>query len=504
MSEENYDEIANENEITAEPRNRKPIYIVIALIVVALIGGVLYWTLSSREGGRTVSAPTGVTFGNNTGTPGETTGLETVTILPDQVEKIGLKIETVGETLSSEAMSVAATGVVQADAYKESPIFSLVGGVVRKVNQELGNRVDRGQTVAVVSSEEISMAEANFLSLAAAAEEGDKRYKRALKLTDIAQESRTELDQAAAAVRIAEAEHATHVSHFDRTEKLVKIGAASREEFESIRSMHETAKAKLEEAKKRLERAKLLLEINPQRRAELDAALTQKRTSEANLSAEREKLLVLGVSAAEIERVRSTGRVSAEVAIRSPVSGTLTTRAVNSGEAISANKELMRITDLSTVWVIAQVYEKDLASLRAGSGASVTTDAYAGRLFRGHVTYIDPNIDQATRTAQVRVELENPGQILKIGMYVNVAFGSMGAAELTMPTIPSTAVQNLNDRKVVFVPTDRPNVFAIKTVQVGAEANGIVTILQGLNVGDRVVTAGSFLLRAEHMKQTAF
>ena len=94
------------------------------------------------------------------------------------------------------------------------------------------------------------------------------------------------------------------------------------------------------------------------------------------------------------------------------------------------------MTNLASVWVIAQVYEKDLSLLRTGSGASVTTDSYPGKLFRGHVTYIDPNINQETRTAQVRVELDNPGQILKIGMYVNVAFGSMGTAERTMPTIP--------------------------------------------------------------------
>ena len=102
---------------------------------------------------------------------------------------------------------------------------------------------------------------------------------------------------------------------------------------------------------------------------------------------------------------------------------------------------------------------------------------------------------------QVRVELENPGQILKIGMYVNVAFGSMGNAERTMPTIPSSAVQNMNDKQVVFVPTDKPNVFAVRQVRLGKENNGRFTVLEGLNVGDRVVTDGSFLLRVELLKQ---
>jgi RND family efflux transporter MFP subunit len=185
-----------------------------------------------------------------------------------------------------------------------------------------------------------------------------------------------------------------------------------------------------------------------------------------------------------------------------PVSGTITKREVNAGEVVEANKELMRVTNLSSVWAIAQVYEKDIGSLREGGGANITTDSYPDRLFRGHVTYIDANIDQATRTAQVRVELDNPGRILKIGMYVNIAFGGGGIAERTMPTIPAAAVQNMNDKQVVFVATDKPNVFVLRSVRLGKENNNQVTVLEGLNVGDKIVTDGGFLLRAELLKQT--
>ena len=190
-----------------------------------------------------------------------------------------------------------------------------------------------------------------------------------------------------------------------------------------------------------------------------------------------------------------------EIALTAPISGTITKRAVNAGEVVEANKEMMRVTNLASVWVIAQVFEKDLSLVRDNSGASVTTGAYPDRLFRGHVTYIDPNISPETRTAQVRVELDNPGQVLKIGMYVNVAFGSMGTAERTMPTVPSSAVQNMNDKQVVFVATDKPNVFNIKSVRLGKENNGRFVVLEGLNVGDKLVTDGSFLLRAEILKQ---
>jgi len=483
------------------PRNsRRAIFIGLSILAVVVIGGILFWKLRSREGGRPVSAPTDVTFGEDRVSPASSSE-QMLTIPADQVEKIGLKSESAGETLSSEAMTASATGVIQPNAYRETPVMSLVGGVLRSVNVQLGDSVGSGQNVAVISSSDLSAAESAYLTTLAEAGEADKRYERALKLADIAEESRTELDQAITAVRIAEAEHFEHVNHFERTTKLLKIGAASGEEYEMIRSQHETAAAKLDEANSRLDRAKKLLAINPQRHAELDAALTQKRSAEAKSEAERQNLLILGISPQQAARLKLTRRIDSALPVRSPVAGTVTTRTVNAGEIIEANKELMRITDLSTVWAIAQVYEKDIGGLRVGGGASVTTDMYPGKLFRGHIAYIDPNIDQATRTAQVRIELDNPGHILKLGTYVNVAFGATGNAERTVPTIPVAAVQNLNERQVVFVLTDKPNIFIVKQIRLGKQDNGRYPVLEGLQVGDKVVTEGSFLLRAELQKQ---
>jgi RND family efflux transporter MFP subunit len=199
--------------------------------------------------------------------------------------------------------------------------------------------------------------------------------------------------------------------------------------------------------------------------------------------------------------LRNASQINSEIAVPAPISGTVTTRAVNQSEVIEANKELLRITNLSTVWVIAQVYERDLARLRTGSGASVTTDAYPNQIFRGQVTYIDPRLDENTRTAQVRVELNNPNRALKIGMYVRAAFGALAQAEQTAPIIPVSAAQNLDNGQVVFVATNEPNVFEMRPVRLSAENNQQYQVHEGLNVGDRIVTDGSFLLRAEWLKQ---
>ena len=143
---------------------------------------------------------------------------------------------------------------------------------------------------------------------------------------------------------------------------------------------------------------------------------------------------------------------------------------------------------------------ESVATVRVGSGANVTSDAYPGRVFRGRVSYVDPKIDPATRTAQVRIELANPAQIFKIGMYVNVAFGAQGIA-ITTPVVPKDAVQAIVNQQFVFVATEKPNEFALRPIRLGPESNGVYPVLEGLSVGERVVVEGSFLLRAEWLKQ---
>jgi RND family efflux transporter MFP subunit len=397
---------------------------VVAVVAVAAIVLLLWLFIPRGSGGRPVPAPRSIGSDQTANQAGNTSGESTLTITPEEAQRAGIKIETVGERMSTETTGQQTTGVVQPNSYRETPVMSLVGGIVRSVGPELGQSVRKGQTIAVVSSNDLADAQTKYLAAFA------------------------ELDE--------------HHKHHARTEKLVAIGAASREE--------------------------------------LELATTKLKAAESEVANLRQRLLLLGLSSQRVSALRSTSQVSSEVSLPSPASGTVTSRTVNSGEVIEANKELLRITDLSSVWVVGQVYEKDLGKVHVGSGASITTDAYPGRVFRGQVSYVDPKVDPQTRTAQARIELANPGQQLKIGMYVNVAFAVLGGAESTVPTVPVAAVQNLNNQQVVFVATNNPNVFIMRPVRLAPETNGIYQVLQGLNVGDRIVTIGSFLLRAEWLK----
>jgi RND family efflux transporter MFP subunit len=506
MNEENKEEIIETEEETAshntQKSNRKPMVIALALIGVVVLSAFGFWIFRNRETGQPVPAPRTVSFDSNNNQQIAPTNEERIiTLQPEQIERVGLKIETVGETLSNEAMTMTSTGVVQPNAYAETPVISLVGGVVRKVNVELGQNVTKGQTIAVIFSDELAAAQSRYLSLQTEAQTSRQNYERTAKLVKISPASNAELDEALAKLKTAQAEFEEHHKHHERIIKLLEIGAASREEFEMATTRLKTAEANLEEARKRYDRAVKIAQINPTSNSEFEQAAVKQRTAETQLVSAKQRLLLLGFSEQRVNNFRSASQISSEIALTAPVSGTITSRVVNQGEVAEANKELLKVMNLNSVWVIAQVFEKDLGRIQTGSGASVTTDAYPNKLFRGRVSYIDPNINQQTRTAQVRVELENPAQILKIGMYVNIAFGALGTAEKTMPVIPSAAVQNLGNRQIVFVIGDNPNKFILKTVRLGTETNGQYIVLEGLNVGDKIVIEGSFLLRAEWLKQ---
>ena len=446
-----------------------------ALLVLIALSTWFY--MRKGEEGKPVPPPRNSSFNDDNGGNSIGEGEQTITISPEQLQAANLKIEKVGEALNKTVGTTTTTGVVQANQYAETPAIAVVGGVVRGLSAELGQNVQRGQTIAYVQSDELAEAQSKYLSKVAETDEANKRYQRALKLAEISSESRNELDEMTTAVRTSEAEFIEYISNFEGTKKLVAIGAVSRLELEQVATKVATAQAKLDESKKRLERSKSLLQINPARRDELDKALTQLRGAEAETSAMAEKLLVYGLTSQRINSLKTSRKVSSELPIISPVSGTITARMVNNGEIISANKELLKITNLSTVWVIGQVYEKDLAKIKTGSGASITTETYPGQVFRGQISYIDPNLDQNTRTAQVRVELPNGDQKFKIGMYVNIALSNLGGSENTVPVVPKDAVQTIGNSQIVFVATENPNVFILRPIKVGAENEGLFPVI---------------------------
>lgn len=469
----------------------------IAVVAILLIFA-LIWYFSGARGnaGQPVPAPRSTA---NTARA-ETMTNQVLTLTPEQIQTAGITVEMVGEQLTRESIETSATGVVSANAYDQTSVIALAGGVVRRVIPELGQQVSRGQTLAVIFSDEFAQMQAKYLSVRTEAANARLNYNRTQRLVSINQPGRGELEQATRQQKAAEASLNEMRNRYERTVKLIRIGAASREELEQDNTKLRTAEAEVEEARLRTARATALLPISPEVRLANEEALNKLNSSESELAAMRQQLILYGLSPSRIDSLRSASQITSEWAVPAPLSGIITTRSINVGQVVEANKEMMTVADLSTVWVIAQVYERDIARLNVGSGATITSDAFGERVFRGRITYIDPQLDEATRTAKVRVEVANADRALKLGMYVRVALAAGGRSERTVPVVPASAVQTIDERQIVFVATDDSSSFEMRPVRLGKQTEGKYEVLEGLTVGDRVVTSGSFMLRAEAAK----
>ena len=151
------------------------------------------------------------------------------------------------------------------------------------------------------------------------------------------------------------------------------------------------------------------------------------------------------------------------------MAGVITERLANVGLNVDQATRLFTVVDLSTVWVIVNLYEKDFARVRVGSAATVTTNAYPDLQLRGRVSYIDPQINPETRTARVRVEVPNPRDELRLGMYAEALLG--GDADQPAPMVPRSAVQNVGDRTVVYLVNPKEaGTFIEREVRLGAAA----------------------------------
>jgi len=174
----------------------------------------------------------------------------------------------------------------------------------------------------------------------------------------------------------------------------------------------------------------------------------------------------------------------------------VTERLANVGLNVDQATKLFTIVDLSSVWVVANLYEKDFAHVRVGSPATVTTNAYPDLVLQGRVSYIDPQVSPETRTAKVRIEVPNARNELRLGMYAEALVGDGGG--VSTPMIPRGAVQNVGDRTVVYLVNPKePGTFVEREVRLGMATGNKVSVLAGVHPGDVVVEEGSFSVRAE-------
>jgi RND family efflux transporter MFP subunit len=172
---------------------------------------------------------------------------------------------------------------------------------------------------------------------------------------------------------------------------------------------------------------------------------------------------------------------------------------VNPGQWIEAGTKVVKLANLSTVWVIVHVPEARLPAVHVGAPVEICVPGLENAAIAGKVGYIESQLDAETRTAPVRVEVSNPGQRLRIGMFVQVAIEGRRTGDDQI-MIPSTAVQRIGDRTVVFILSDEPGKFLIRDIELGEESEGARAVLTGLRAGERVVSKGGFTLKSQLLK----
>jgi RND family efflux transporter MFP subunit len=221
--------------------------------------------------------------------------------------------------------------------------------------------------------------------------------------------------------------------------------------------------------------------------------------SQSLLDAATERLQRWQVPDREITRLKKSGKIRHEIEIDSPASGFIIDRKAFPNMYVQPGTKLYAVADLSTVWVYAQISQNEIGRVKVGDPASITVDSYPGQTFPARVSFIWPEVDQATRRARVRLEIPNPEMKLLLGMFVNV--------ELDLPlgdqlAIPASGVFQSGTRQIAFV-DHGGGYFEPRDIEVGARAGDDFIVLKGLKAGERIVTSANFLIDSESQLQAA-
>lgn len=394
-----------------------------------------------------------------------------VEIEPEALEAAGIETEAVTQRVAVAPLMV--TGTVESNQQQTQQVSSLVAGRIERVYAALGDYVRAGAPLAVLSSPEVAEMKGKLREAETRlglAKRNVERIKRAENRAGVLS-AKARLDEAEATLR--------------RTQRLVELGAGAGKDLVAAETAYKTAKAEYD------------YQSNIAINREVQEAQAEVETAQTEVNHLRQSLRSLGSS--------DGGRDISSVSLVAPISGQVTERMINAGAGVEAGAPLFTIGNLSTVWVIANVSESQIGQLRVGAPAEIRPTAPGADAREGRVSYIDPRLDEGTRTARVRIEVANPGERLKVGMFVQVGLqaGSPGSGSPTMQelVVPSAAIQRVGERMVVFVPNeDEPGHFEVRDVELGGEVEGYRRVISGLSLGEMVVTKGSFTLKTQMMK----
>ncbi|MCS6925246.1 MAG: efflux RND transporter periplasmic adaptor subunit [Candidatus Binatia bacterium] len=273
-------------------------------------------------------------------------------------------------------------------------------------------------------------------------------------------------------------------------------------ELGQAKAAYLTAKAHYEVARTTYEREQRLLQQQISSQREYLAARSEFLRAETQLQAARETLRLLGLSEQEISQL-AWGKHDlplSYVPLRAPFAGVVIEKRVTVGELLTPQDRPYTIADLSTLWAMLDIYEKDLGAVSLQAPVRVTVDAYPHESFQGTITYISDLLNQHTRTARARVAIANPHRQLKPGMFGTAVITAPAESTNAILAIPTSAVHRLREQPVAFV-QEAEGVFVPRQLQLGRTVESYVEVLTGLHEGEQVVTQGGFYLKSALLQE---
>ena len=430
----------------------------IKILAVALSIGILPCLLSACETGQTHTippAPVPAVMQN---------GDDIIDLSSDAQKLAGMRFgHTENKILD---LSVKCNGEVLADANLMRHVTTPVAGRVEEVLVNIGDHIEEGKPLLNIRSTDIEQMESDLLQ-----NEGQVRadLKRDLLQID------SDLATTQEGLKLSE-------STFNRLKSLVEEKIASQADFEAARTAMEKDKINL-------------------------SSLKRKREATVSLSNEhmrlvtepiQQKLRILGVSDSDLAKLLRTRQFDPIVPVRAPESGIISDRLVNVGELVDTSKALFVIGDFHDVWLKADVYEQDVSKVHQGQPIELEVDSFPGHRFAGRLNFVADSLTPENRTLAVRAEVPNPGLMLKPKMFARMR---ILIGEHRVLTIPKDAVQDAGTEKVVYLPLSQGK-FEERRVKLGMESGNFVEVVSGVKAGDKVVTKGSFDLRAESLRES--
>lgn len=229
----------------------------------------------------------------------------------------------------------------------------------------------------------------------------------------------------------------------------------------------------------------------------VERARAEVKALAAEVHGAEQRLLAMGFTSEELERLKA-GRGPRHVTLRSPLAGQVVARNAVLGQVVNPTQPILRVADLDRVWVELDLFERDLAHVSIGNSAEIHSESHPQQKFQGRVTHIEATVDWETRTARVRVEVDNDDRLLRPGQFVTARLATAGEQRETL-SVPRNAVLRVDGEVSVFVALGDDRYIA-RPVELGLEIGDRAEITRGLVEGDQVVTEGAFVLKSELLR----